>query len=89
MIAVALGTFLLSQVVAQRQTRQPSGVMTERGIHVEEVRVGGNCVVVMSRGGPSDHIAVVPVRGALESGVSREGSHPPRLCGVTTAPLTR
>jgi hypothetical protein len=41
--------------------------MTERGIHVEEVRVGGSSVVVMSRGGPSDHIAVVPVRGALES----------------------
>ena len=59
-IAVILGTLVLAQAFAQRPTPQTNGVTTERGIHVEEVRVGGSCVVVVSRGGPSDHIAVVP-----------------------------
>lgn len=59
-VVVAFGTLLLTQAFAQRQTPLTTGVMTERGIHVEEVRVGGSCVVIVSRGGPSDHIAVVP-----------------------------
>jgi hypothetical protein len=55
-----LGT-LGSTVGAQQTLSRTPSVITPRGFIVEEVRVGGSCVVIVTRGGPpSEHMATTP-----------------------------
>ena len=52
-----LGT-LGSTVGAQQTMSRTPSVITPHGFLVEEVRVGGSCVVIVTRGGPpSEHVA--------------------------------
>ena len=49
--------------LAAQQAPRAAAVTTASGIQVEEVRVGGSCVVVVSRGGPGPNtVAAVPCR---------------------------
>ena len=44
------------------QSAQPASAKTQGGFYAEEIRVGGSCVVIVSRSGSgtSDYLAVVP-----------------------------
>jgi hypothetical protein len=51
--------------IPERPSAQAAtSVVTKSGVNVEEVRVGGSCVVVVARAGAgaSDDIAAVPCR---------------------------
>jgi hypothetical protein len=57
-----LAAALLAAQSIWAQSGQPTMVTTQGRFVVEEVKVGGSCVVIVSRvgSGPSDHLAVVP-----------------------------
>ena len=60
-LVMAFGALVAAR---QRATQSPVTFLTRTGILVEEVKVGGSCVVVVTRSGtgPGDHVAAVPCR---------------------------
>jgi hypothetical protein len=65
LIAIAVGVLvgvlgtLGSTLLAQQTVSKVPSVMTPHGFIVEEVQVGGSCVVIVSRT-PAEHIAATP-----------------------------